>query len=98
VQLGGDIDTLLATHHRLSGPRRDPARLPADQHVISATHTDRQSTLLVRTEAPIHDPAWTVGQLGLEDLVLAYMSQVAGDPNPGHRGHSGRSPTLEVQR
>jgi ABC-2 type transport system ATP-binding protein len=98
VQLGGDIDTLLATHHRLSGPRRDPARLPADQHVISATHTDRQSTLLVRTEAPIHDPAWTVGQLGLEDLVLAYMSQAAGDPNPGHRGHSGRRPTLEVQR
>jgi ABC-2 type transport system ATP-binding protein len=73
VQVCGDIETLLATHHRLSGPRRDPASLPADQHVISASHTDRQSTLLVRTDAPILDPAWTVSQLTLEDLVLAYM-------------------------
>jgi ABC-2 type transport system ATP-binding protein len=95
VQLDGDIDTLLATHHRLTGPRRDPARLPADQHVISASHTDRQSTLLVRTEAAIHDPAWTVGQLSLEDLVLAYMGQTAANRDTGHNGHR---PTLEVQR
>ena len=40
------------THHRLTGPRRDPTTLPADQQVITASHTDRQSTLLVRTEAP----------------------------------------------
>ncbi len=80
VQVAGDIDQLLATHHRLTGPRRDPATLPADQHVISASHTDRQSTLLVRTEEPILDPAWTVDRLGLEDLVLAYMSgATAGD-------------------
>lgn len=95
VQLGGDIDTLLATHHRLTGPRRDPARLPADQHVIAASHTDRQSTLLVRTEAPIHDPAWTVSQVSLEDLVLAYMGQPAANRNTTG---SGRRPTLEVQR
>jgi ABC-2 type transport system ATP-binding protein len=95
VQLGGDIDTLLATHHRLTGPRRDPARLPADQHVISASHTDRQSTLLIRTEAPIHDPAWSVGQVSLEDLVLAYMGQTATSRNTGHTGHR---PTLEVLR
>jgi ABC-2 type transport system ATP-binding protein len=98
VQLGGDIDTLLATHHRLTGPRRDPARLPTDQHVISASHTDRQSTLLVRTDAPIHDPAWTVGQLSLEDLVLAYMDQTAAERNTAHTGHTGHRPTLEVLR
>jgi ABC-2 type transport system ATP-binding protein len=90
VQLAGDIDTLLADHRRLTGARRDPASLPADQHVIAASHTDRQSTLLVRSEAPIHDPAWTVGQLSLEDLVLAYMGQRAADDN--HR------PALEVLR
>src|SRR6202022_2684408 len=28
VQLAGEVTTLLATHHRLSGPRRDPATLP----------------------------------------------------------------------
>jgi ABC-2 type transport system ATP-binding protein len=43
--------------------------------VIAASHTDRQTTVLVRTEAPIHDPAWTVGDLGMEDLVLAYMRE-----------------------
>jgi ABC-2 type transport system ATP-binding protein len=90
VRLDGDIDTLLATHHRLIGARRDPATLPADQDVIAESHTDRQSTLLVRTTAPIHDPAWTVGQLGLEDLVLAYMQQPAA--NGSHRA------ALEVVR
>ncbi|WP_329429636.1 ABC transporter ATP-binding protein [Streptosporangium sp. NBC_01495] len=75
VQVAGEVDRLLATHHRLTGPRRDPDRLPADQHVVFARHTDRQSTYVVRTDAPILDPAWTVTQLGLEDLVLAYMEK-----------------------
>jgi ABC-2 type transport system ATP-binding protein len=78
MQIAGDVDELLACHHRLTGPRRDPARLPADQEVIEASHTDRQSTLLVRSDGPILDPAWTVEQIGLEDLVLAYMRR-AGD-------------------
>ena len=89
VQVAGDIDDLLATHHRLTGPRRDPETLPADQQVIAASHTDRQSTLLVRTEAPVLDPAWSVDQLGLEDLVLAYMS---GARNVGRD----ERPSLEV--
>ena len=75
VQLADDLDTILTTHHRLTGPRRDPRDLPADQHVIDASHTERQSTLIVRTDQPIHDPAWSVGQLTLEDIVLAYMGQ-----------------------
>ncbi|GAA4206704.1 ABC transporter ATP-binding protein [Microbispora amethystogenes] len=89
VQLAGQVDDLLATHHRLTGPRRDPDRLPAGQHVVSASHTDRQSTFVIRTEDPIHDPAWTVSRLTLEDLVLAYME----GPAPA----KGR-PVLEVRR
>lgn len=73
VQIAGDVEELLACHHRLTGARSDPARLPGDQLVIEASHTDRQSTLLVRSDGPLYDPAWTVGQIGLEDLVLAYM-------------------------
>ena len=92
VQLAGDIDTLLATHHRLTGARRDPGTLPADQHVIAASHTDRQTTVLVRTEAPIHDPAWTVGDLGLEDLVLAYMREAHGQPR--HATRAGGAPMI----
>jgi ABC-2 type transport system ATP-binding protein len=75
VQVIGDIEHLLATHHRLTGPRRDPSTLPADQEVVSASHTDRQTTLLVRTEGAIHDPAWDISSLTLEDLVLAYLGR-----------------------
>ncbi|AWS46934.1 ABC transporter ATP-binding protein [Streptosporangium sp. 'caverna'] len=89
VQMAGEVDRLLATHHRLTGPRHDPDRLPADQHVVSARHTDRQSTFVVRTDAPIHDPAWTVTRLSLEDLVLAYMDRQAAE---------NRRVALEVQR
>jgi ABC-2 type transport system ATP-binding protein len=91
VRIEGEVETLLASHHRLSGPRRDTGTLPADQHLVSASHTDRQTTLVVRTEAPVLDPTWSVGSLGLEDLVLAYMERPAaalGD----------RRPALEVLR
>jgi ABC-2 type transport system ATP-binding protein len=77
VRIAGPVEELLATHHLLSGPRRDPATLPGGQHIVSASHTDVQTTLLVRTTDPILDPAWTVSEVGLEDLVLAYMSQAA---------------------
>ncbi len=73
VRVADDVEDLLATHHRLSGPRREPATMPSDQHVVWASHTDRQSTYVVRTDSPILDPAWSVTALGLEDLVLAYM-------------------------
>ena len=79
VQLSGDVDELLDTHRRLSGPRRDSARLPASHEVIEETHTERQSTLLIRTEELIIDPTWTVEEVSLEDIVLAYMRRPAVD-------------------
>ena len=94
VQVAGDIEHLLATHHRLTGPRRDEGKLPTDQDVISASHTDRQSTYLVRTETPILDPAWEVSKLTLEDLVLAYMGRSAVERNPKR----GTRPSLEALR
>ncbi len=45
--------------------------------MIESSHTERQTTLLIRTDEPILDPAWTVEEIGLEDLVLAYMGQAA---------------------
>jgi ABC-2 type transport system ATP-binding protein len=82
VALSGDVDDLLASHRRLIGPRRDLATLPSSQTVIEASHTDQQSTLIVRTDEPVHDPAWTVEKLNLEDLVLAYMGQTPGGTSP----------------
>jgi ABC-2 type transport system ATP-binding protein len=85
VQLAGEVSDLLASHHRLSGPRRDPSTLPANQEVIEESHTDKQSMILVKTADPIHDPAWTVRPVSIEDLVLAYMkrSRPATTPVPG---------------
>jgi ABC-2 type transport system ATP-binding protein len=77
VALAGEVEHLLSTHRRLVGPRRDPGSLPGDWRVIEASSTERQTTLLIRTEAPIHDPAWTVENLDLEDLVLAYMGRAS---------------------
>ena len=74
IRVAGEVSDLLAAHRRLSGPRRDPATLPAGQDVIEESHTDKQTSLLVRTSEPVHDPAWAVTPVSLEDLVLAYMN------------------------
>ncbi|MBT2468783.1 ABC transporter ATP-binding protein [Streptomyces sp. ISL-66] len=90
VQIAGDVDELLATHFRLTTARRDAAGLPAGMEVIQATHTERQSTFIVRADKAVHDPSWVLEPLNLEDMVLIYMSQDSAG--------SGRRPTLEDQR
>jgi ABC-2 type transport system ATP-binding protein len=91
VQLAGELPTLLRSHFRLTGPRRDPGSLPAAQTVIEESHTDKQSTLLIRSDEPILDPAWTVRPVTMEDLVLAYMGRAPAGP-------TARSAGLEVLR
>jgi ABC-2 type transport system ATP-binding protein len=88
VRVAGSIDELLASHYRLFGPRHDCTILPSDQQVISESHIDKQSTLIVRTDRGILDPSWSVEQLDLEDLVLAYMTHAVGQF---------RRPKLEVR-
>jgi ABC-2 type transport system ATP-binding protein len=88
VRVAGEVSDLLASHRRLSGPRRDPGTLPAGQDVITQSHTDKQTSLLVRTDGPVLDPAWAVTPVSLEDLVLAYMRR-AGDETPARRQHLG---------
>jgi ABC-2 type transport system ATP-binding protein len=74
VQLAGPVDDLLEEHRTLTGPRAEQEQITAVGDVIRASHTDRQSTLLVRTSAPPADPNWTVHDVTLEDLVLAYLA------------------------
>jgi ABC-2 type transport system ATP-binding protein len=76
VQLAGEVSDLLASHHRLSGPRRE-GNLPSGVEVIEQNHTDRQSLLLVRArdQLPFLDPAWSVMPVTMDDLVLGYMRQ-----------------------
>ena len=79
VRVAGEVSALLASHHRLSGPRRGPGALPAGAEVVEERHTDKQSTFLVRTDQPIHDPSWAVTPMSMEDLVLGYMSGARED-------------------
>jgi len=72
VRLAGDVDELRASHRQLIGPRRESATLP-DAEVITARHTERQTTLLVRGRRPVDHSTWTVADPSLEDVILSYM-------------------------
>ncbi len=74
VQLVGDIQEIVRTHKRLIGPRQDVTAIASVHTVIEESHTDRQTTLLVRTNGPLFDPSWEVQDVSLEDIVLAYLS------------------------
>jgi ABC-2 type transport system ATP-binding protein len=77
TQLCGGIDDVLATHRVLVGPRRDTADAGRGLTVIKATQTARQTRLLVRLDGPVADPSWAVTEVGLEDIVLAYMGEAS---------------------
>lgn len=75
VQLAGDMQQIQQEHKRLVGPRQEVEAMSSVHRVIEASHTERQTTLLVRTNGPLFDPAWEVQPVSLEDIVLAYLGQ-----------------------
>jgi ABC-2 type transport system ATP-binding protein len=77
LQLAGDIGEIIRTHKRLVGPRQDEAAVASVHTVIEASHTNRQTTLLVRTNGHMFDASWDVEEASLEDIVLAYLSRKA---------------------
>ena len=77
VQLCGDIEDLLAEHRVLIGPRKDTTAIERSHRVMQVTRTPRQTTLLVRLNGPVTDPAFEASDVSLEELVLGYMGQDA---------------------
>jgi ABC-2 type transport system ATP-binding protein len=75
VQLCGDIDTVVAEHQILVGPRKDTTAIERDHTVVQVTRTARQTTLLIRARGPVADPAFQASDVSLEEIVLAYMGQ-----------------------
>jgi ABC-2 type transport system ATP-binding protein len=45
--------------------------------VVRESHAERQTTLLVRANGHVYDSRWTVHELDLEEIVLAYLGQDA---------------------
>ena len=76
------------------GYRRPPRSGPLPERPAGhpgQPHRPAEHAAWFAPASPVLDPAWTVEQLSMEDLVLAYMSQAAD-------GHRSARPTLEVQR
>jgi ABC-2 type transport system ATP-binding protein len=89
VQLAGEVPDLLAVHYRLTGTRAFLDDLPTDAEVIHADRTARETTVIVRSTAPIPGAE----HADLEDVGLAYMTRAA------EAAVRGSSPTpLEAQR
>src|SRR6266581_2227454 len=63
VQLASDMQEIAKTHKRLIGPRQDVGALASVHTVIEASHTERQTTLLVRANGPLFNPSWEVQEV-----------------------------------
>jgi ABC-2 type transport system ATP-binding protein len=90
VAVDGDIGGLVRSHRLVSGPRHTGA-LAGVGEVIDRTDTDRQTVALVRTVGPVLDPAWTVREVDLEEIVLGYLGGREGSNAPA-------DPTLRAVR
>jgi ABC-2 type transport system ATP-binding protein len=71
--LAGPIETIVAGHRLLTGPRSDPATVARVHDVIHESHTPRQTSLLVRANGHVYDAAWELHDVDLEEIVLAYL-------------------------
>lgn len=89
IALSGDIETLLADHRLLVGPRTTN-KLDHTPSVIEATHAERHTTLLVRDGGIPPAPGWQPHAVSLEELVLGYLRL------PAHHGTEPAAEDSEV--
>lgn len=82
VQVVGDIDELVALHKLVIAPKLDPATVNGDATVVQATHTDRQTAMLVKVGSHPVRPDWEVHDVALEEIVLAYLGNPAAATLP----------------
>jgi ABC-2 type transport system ATP-binding protein len=78
TQLAGSIAEIVGSHRVLIGPRTDAASVARVHQVIRESHTERQTTLLVRANGHVYDSCWEQHKVDLEEIVLAYMGYQPG--------------------
>ena len=89
VQLAGPIESIVASHRVLIGARTDESTVARVHEVIRASHTPRQTTLLVRANGHVYDSSWQQHEVDLEEIVLAYLGYdgaAATAPLPARQG------------
>jgi len=77
TQLAGPIDEIMGAHRLLTGPRSEAAEVARVHDVVRQSHTERQTTLLVRANGHVYDSRWELHELDLEEIVLAYLGRDA---------------------
>jgi ABC-2 type transport system ATP-binding protein len=76
TQLCDEIEHVLKNHKLLVGPRRTTRAREEAFTIIHETHTQRESTLLVRLrDMKFRDSHWQIQDVDIEEIVLAYMGQ-----------------------
>ena len=93
VQLAGPIDEIVASHRLLTGPRSDPAAVARVHDVIRESHTERQTTLLVRANGHVYDSRWQLHEVDLEEIVLAYLGHATARHHCAPRARRWRAMT-----
>jgi ABC-2 type transport system ATP-binding protein len=78
TRLAGPIDEILGSHRVLIGPRTDASGVARVHDVIRESHSERQTTLLVRANGHVYDTCWEQHEVDLEEVVLAYMGYAPG--------------------
>ncbi len=73
AQLCEEIDIVLTTHRMLVGPKRSLANIEPSIKVVKSTTTTNQLRLVAKVEGTVLDPTWEISELGLEDIIVAYM-------------------------
>lgn len=86
VQVAENLETFLGTHRLLIGPRASTVELARAGEVIHASHTERQTTALVRVNGHLFDARWEMQPVGFEEIVLGYL----GNPLPAMAGEPER--------
>jgi ABC-2 type transport system ATP-binding protein len=71
--LTGPIAEIVASHRLLTGPRGDSSSVARVHDVIRESHTERQTSLLVRADGHVYDSCWEQHEVDLEEIVLAYL-------------------------
>jgi ABC-2 type transport system ATP-binding protein len=97
VQVAGEVDDLLASHHMLTGPAAEADRY-AERPVVHASRAQAQAHLLVRATAddPV-PPGWEAHPVDLEELAMAYLREPGVGALPGPARGRDTQPT-EVTR
>jgi ABC-2 type transport system ATP-binding protein len=87
TQVVGEIGALLDSHRVLVGPRCDSSEpdIAGVASIVERTDSERQTSLVVRTNGPIRDSRWTSEPVTLEDLVLAYLARPGATALPAPR-------------